>query len=361
MEHFGNRYRNLTVLLAAIAAQLALLAYQVRNDQEIRLIRVWAVSAVTPLARLLEATRSSVTGFVSTYVVLRDARQENQRLRRELDEARMENDQLRAELRTAERAQALSLFQAQTPMKTAAARVIGNTTSAGSKEMLIDRGASSGIRPGMAVITPTGIAGKITKVFPSASFVLLVTDPNFAAGVVSQKHRVYGTLKGQGTGVLRVENVPNEQTVEPGERFFTAGNDLIFPRGLPVGAVASVREGRLSKEIVIAPSGFEHGLEDVLIITEGMHGEIPPEPMAAPVVLLPPPPPENTGAVLSPAAAGPMSTDADRVTEFYREQGRQQGHVYGERGGGAPNFNRPLAPATPASPPDAAAAAGKGR
>jgi rod shape-determining protein MreC len=355
MDHFLHRYRNVTVLLAAIAAQLALLAYQVRNDQEIRLIRVWAVAAVTPLARVLEATRSSVSDFLARYIVVRDARQENQRLRQELEEARMENHRLRAELNTAERARALSLFQAETPMKTIAARVIGNTTSGGSKEMLVDRGASSGILPGMAVITPSGIAGKITKVFPGTSFVLLITDPNFAAGVVSQKHRVHGTLKGQGASVLRVDNVPNEQTVEPGERFFTAGNDLIFPRGLPVGSVAAVREGRLTKEIVITPSGFEHGLEDVLIITEGVHGEIPPEPVAAPIVLLPPPPPDTGGGfALGPAATGPMSTDADRVTEFYREQGRQQRHVYGERGGGAPDFNRPLA-AAPAEHP------GKGR
>ena len=40
MDHFLSRYRNLMVLLLAIFAQLALLAYQARNDHEIRMIRV---------------------------------------------------------------------------------------------------------------------------------------------------------------------------------------------------------------------------------------------------------------------------------------------------------------------------------
>ena len=54
MEFLLNRYRNLTVLLVAIVAQLVLLAYQVKSNGEVRLIRVWAVTAVTPLARVIE-------------------------------------------------------------------------------------------------------------------------------------------------------------------------------------------------------------------------------------------------------------------------------------------------------------------
>ena len=341
MDHFLNRYRNLGVLLVAVLVQLVLLAYQVRNDKEIRLIRVWSVGAVTPVARVLETIRSSTANFFGSYVVVRDAREENKRLQHELDEARMENAQLRTELDTAGRAQALTVFQAQTKMKTVAARVIGNTTGS-STVMIVDRGASDGILPGMAVITPAGIAGKVTKVFPGTSFVLLITDPYFAAGVISQKHRVLGTLQGGST--LTVQNVPNEQMVEQGEKFFTAGNEGIFPRGYPVGTASAVREGRGTKQIVIAPSGFDHGLEDVMIITEGVHAAIPEEAVDVPMVLMPPAPPDpGTLNPLHPAATGPMSTEADRITDYYRELGKQAGYDYG-RGGPEPNFNRPLAP-----------------
>jgi len=41
------RYRNLSFLLLVLFAQLILVAYQVRTNQDIRLLRVWAVSAVT--------------------------------------------------------------------------------------------------------------------------------------------------------------------------------------------------------------------------------------------------------------------------------------------------------------------------
>ena len=80
MEFLLNRYRNLTVLLLVIMAQLLLLAYQVKSNQDVRLIRVWAVTAVTPLARVLEFVRRNTIGFAEDYFVLVNVRDENVRL-----------------------------------------------------------------------------------------------------------------------------------------------------------------------------------------------------------------------------------------------------------------------------------------
>src|SRR6266849_4216611 len=104
MDFILNRYRNLTVLVVAILAQLLLLAYQVKSNGEVRLIRVWAVSAVTPLARVLESARSRASHFASDYFVLLDVREDNKRLKSELDRVNMENQYLRTELSTADRA-----------------------------------------------------------------------------------------------------------------------------------------------------------------------------------------------------------------------------------------------------------------
>jgi rod shape-determining protein MreC len=341
MELFLNRYRNLTVLLVAILAQLVLLAYQVKSNQEVRLIRVWAVSAVTPMARLIEAGRSSLSHFFSDYFVLLDVREENKRMRADLDRINMENQYLRTELSTADRARALSIFQQHSPSRTIAAHIIGNTTGAGAKSVIVDRGTSSGIQRGMAVITPDGIVGKVISVYPMASYVLMITDPAFAAGVISQKNRVHGTVKGQGHSTVIVDYVQNEERVEPGEWFYTSGDDLIFPKGLPVGEATVMRPGKTHKEIYVTPSGFQNGLEEVLIIVEGVHTMIPDSPPGSqPVHLLASPPDEGgLPAAAAPAQTGPLATDADRLVDRYRKIGEAEQHVYGERGKGAPNFN----------------------
>ena len=48
-----SRYRNLAVLVIVIAAQLVLLAYQVRTKDDVSLLRSATVTAVSPLAKAL--------------------------------------------------------------------------------------------------------------------------------------------------------------------------------------------------------------------------------------------------------------------------------------------------------------------
>jgi len=342
MDFILNRYRNLTVLVVAIFAQLLLLAYQVKSNGEVRLIRVWAISAVTPLARLLEGGRSGAVHFLNDYFVLLDVRDENKRLRSELDRVNMENQYLRTELSTADRASSLAIFQQHSPLKTVAAHIIGNTTGTGGQVVIIDRGAPSGVQNGMAVITPDGIVGKVISVYPTASMVRLVTDQTFAAGVISQKHRVHGTLRGQGHSTVIIDHIQNEQTVETGEWFYTSGDDRIFPKGLPVGQASVVRPGKTAQEIFLTPSGFQNGLEEVLIIVEGVHVEIPDQPTPGNSVHLETPPPAESAGVEVPVQSGPLSTEADRVLDRYRKLGDAQKRSYGDSRSGPPNFNAPV-------------------
>jgi rod shape-determining protein MreC len=350
MEYLLNRYRNLSVLLLAILAQLVLLAYQVKSNGEVRLIRVWAVTAVTPLARAIEGTRSATSHFFSDYFVLLDVREENKRVKKELDRVNMENQYLRTELDTADRAKSLAIFQSHSPSKTVAAHIIGNTTGSGAKTVIIDRGSTSGVQKEMAVITPDGIVGKVVGVYPTASFVLLATDPTFAAGVISQKNRVHGTLKGQGGTKVIVDYVQNEENVDQGEWFYTSGDDGVFPKGLPVGEATSVHPGKSRKEIVLAPSGFQNGLEEVLIIIEGVHAPIPELSTASQEIHVQPPPQDEAPAAASGASGasgptGPLTgavSDADRIIDRYRQIGAAEKVTWGERGRGAPDFNLPL-------------------
>ena len=157
MDTLLSRYRNVTVLLLVIFAQLILLAYQVKNDKDVRLIRLWAVTAVTPLARGIEGARGGTAGFFQNYFMLRDARTENERIKSELGRLKLENQFLKTELATADRAKALSAFVSHTPSKMLAARIIGTSTGASGSAVFVDRGSISGVEKGMAVVTPDEI------------------------------------------------------------------------------------------------------------------------------------------------------------------------------------------------------------
>jgi rod shape-determining protein MreC len=375
MESLLNRYRNITVLLLVIAGQLILLAVQVKDNRDIHLVRVWTVTAVTPFARVVEWLRGGSTGFLHNYILLHNTDAENRALRQEVGRLKMDNIFLRNELSQADRARALQLFQAHTQSKTLAASIIGAGAASGSKAVYVDRGSVEGVQRGMAVVTPDGIVGKVIASYPTASEVLLITDPDFAAGVISQKNQTRGTLKGQGNGPCKVEYVPSEEKVEVGEWFYTSGDDRIFPRGFPVGVITAVHDAQPYREILVEPSGMQHGLEDVLIILSGVHEEIPDTPPGNQPVYIAPAPPEavKSSAATDGNAAPPTvatgaatgvtepSTEADRLRAHYKALGDAQNHVFGENLPGAkpPNFNlvlppggtKPAAAPPPAKPP----------
>lgn len=363
MESLFYRYRNIIVLLLVIFAQLVLLAWQVKSDNDVPMVRVWAVTAVTPVASAIETMRNGTTGFFSNYFELRNAREQSRQLRTEVDRLKLENQFLKNELASAQRAESLAGFQARSPSKMLGARVIGATPGMGSKSVLIDRGTASGVHRGMAVVTPDGIVGRVVAVFPFASQVLSVTDPGFAAGVESQKNHVHGVLKGLGNESARVDFVPAGQKVEVGEMFFTSGEDRVFPKGLPVGKVTGVHEGGNFQDITVEPSGTETAPEEVLVILDPVHQAIPEEAAPdTPVFLAPDVNPDVNQGGPAPASGAPLTT-ADKLRDEYKKIGDAQKHVFGEGlpGTPPPNFNLKVpgvnAPADPVPPPPAPARA----
>ena len=347
MDLILSRFRSLAVLVVVILAQLILLAYQVRTKNDMPMIRVWAVTAVTPFARVLESIRSNTFGFVKNYFVLVDLREENKRIKEDLGRYKLENQFLKNELSTADRVQGLSRFQARTPSRTVAARVIGTGAGTNSKMVFIDRGTSSGVERGMAVITQDGIVGKVVASYPIAAQVLLVTDSSFAAGVISQKNRVHGTLKGMGQSRVMIDHIQNEDKVEVGEEFFTSGEDRIFPKGLPVGKAEIVKPGKTFKDIQFVPSQLQSGLEEVLIVIEGVHQPIPDAlPGLQPPVHMQSAVPkelDDKGPSEDRSETG-LATDADRLRDRFKRVGEAQGYTYGS-GYRLPNFNlEPPAP-----------------
>ena len=215
MENFFIRYRNETILVAILFIQVIALATQVRvpaaNAAAVdpsggsRLIRVWAVNLVVPFQKLFVYTGSGVRNAFRNYIDLRDVRQQNQDLHRQLDQMRLEQARLQQNVEQARRLQGLLQFKEQFIAQTLAAQVIGTSGTDLSRVIYIDRGTSDGVTTGMAVITPDGIVGKISRADARTSQVLLISDPTSGAGVLLERQRLNGVLKGTASGVPEID------------------------------------------------------------------------------------------------------------------------------------------------------------
>ena len=272
MDTFLGRYKNLIVLAVILFAQIIALAVQVRRPTQggdTRLLRLWAISAVTPVEKAVVHSQQWVYNTWKTYAYLRGVRRENRELRAEIERMKVEDARFAEDARMARRVQALLAFKEQYVDTTVAAQVIGTSGSEQSRILYIDKGSKDGIKPDMAVITPTGIVGKIVQVFPDASQVLPINDQFSGVGAALKSSRLQGILKGSPNGATTLQYVMSDEKVEPGEEVITSGGDRIFPKGLPVGKVVSVEPGKdLFLNIRVVPAARLDQVEEVLVVTK---------------------------------------------------------------------------------------------
>lgn len=272
MDTFIGRYRNLIVLAAILFAQIIGLAIQVRRPSDVgetRLIRLWAVSAVTPVESAVIHSQEWVKNLWTTYVYLHGVRRENRQLRAQLEQMKIEEARLSEDAGMARRIQTLLAFKEQYVDSTVAAQVIGTSGSDQSRVLYIDKGSNDGLATDMAVITPTGIVGKIVQVFPDSAQVLPINDQFSGVGAALKDSRLQGILKGAANGATTLQYIMSDEKVTPGEDVITSGGDRIFPKGLPVGKVVSVEPGKdLFLNIRVIPAARLDQLEEVLVVTK---------------------------------------------------------------------------------------------
>jgi rod shape-determining protein MreC len=197
---------------------------------------------------------------------------------------RLEQVRMSQDADQAHRLQALLSFKEQFISQTVAAQVIGSSGSEQSRAVYIDKGAREGIKPDMAVITKDGIVGKVLQVFganaleASTSQILLINDQTSGVGVILDKTRLQGILRGTPSGEVVLEKVMSDETVSPGDLVLTSGGDGIFPKGLPVGAVTKVSPGSdLFLSIRVRPAANLNRLEEVLVVTKIDERQAQPE------------------------------------------------------------------------------------
>jgi len=277
MESFFSRYKNPLVLMAVLLIQVIGLATQVKRLENgkpgggTRLIRLWAMSAVTPVERAFVGTGHFFRNTWHNYIDLHGVRKQNRDLQAELDRVRMENARLKEDAEQAHRLHALLGFREKFIAQTVVAQVIGTSGSEQSRVIHIDKGSHAGLRTDMAVLTPDGIVGKVREVTAFSAQVLLINDRDSGAGVILEKSRLQGILKGTMKGELLVSDVMSDEKVEAGEQVITSGGDRIYPKGLPVGTVTSAgidRDTETFLAIKVKPAANLNRLEEVLVITK---------------------------------------------------------------------------------------------
>lgn len=124
--------------------------------------------------------------------------------------------------------------------KPVSATVIGRSADHWWQHITVNRGSRDGVEPGHVVTGPGGLVGRVLRVSPSSSQVLLVSDPTSRVGGKISRSRVMGYVRGQANNRVVMEFFERSPDVKPGDVVVSSAYSRLFPQDIPIGRIESL-------------------------------------------------------------------------------------------------------------------------
>ncbi len=264
-----RRFRFFLLAIVLLLATVVLYSYNLRQKSVTTFFERALLSVAAPFQVAIDSGVDGVQSLWFNYLWLVDARQENQRLQAENRELRGRLSQMEEFALQNERLRKLLAFVDDLDLAALPAQVVGEDVSHWSRTLVIDKGTRSGLREGLPVVASEGVVGRVVKVSPYSSRVLLITDSSSAVATLVQRTRARGIARGFGDS-LTIEYALRGEDITTGDVLVTSGTGGVFPKGLPLGRVTSVtREPyAMFQRVSARPMVDFPQLEEVLVVLE---------------------------------------------------------------------------------------------
>jgi rod shape-determining protein MreC len=243
--------------VVALLVVISLLLLSINDNVQIRAIRSYTIGfigfvqdAVSIIPNILELKRENEI-LRQLNVNLSD---EVNRLR----EARLENMRLRAMLGMKEKSE----------FKLVPGDIVGKSLQLLRNTVTLNIGEQDGVKPDMAIISETGLVGKIIAASTHYSVGQLMLNKDFRASAKIQRSRIDGIIAWDGSDAVQLMNVAKTADVKVGDVVTTSEYSSVFPPEIKIGVVSRLAEqpGSLFKVIDVAPVVDFPSIEQIFVV-----------------------------------------------------------------------------------------------
>lgn len=262
------KIRKFVLLGSLVAACLLLLTLQMRGYGSAAR-DVFAVVTAPIQTGLAKASRATF-GLWATYLDWKNVRAENRRLREEVQELRVQGLRVTETSDENRRLRRLLALQEHLPLTTLSGEVIAREWGGWIRSLTVNRGRGDNVPRLTAVISPSGLIGRVVDVRPGVSIVQVLTDPTSTVGAHVLRTRTPGIVEGDPRGTLRFKFMARDgASIQSGDVLVTAGQGGLFPRGIPIGTVRTIdnRGAALFHYAEITPAVDFARVDEVLLVT----------------------------------------------------------------------------------------------
>ncbi|MBF0455231.1 MAG: rod shape-determining protein MreC [Magnetococcales bacterium] len=265
-----KQYRNgLVAILVLVVALVLMLSVRSHDPGRRDLISDTVLDAVGPIQRVLLSPVVVYRQTQARITELRQLDQENTRMKAELKRLRPLGTLLEELAQENRRLHQLLNIPVDSSYYRIAARVVGDSSSAFARSLLINAGREEGVVVNATVVVPEGLLGRVVRVGAHTSLVLTLLDLNSRIPVVVQRSRERAIAAGFNGRKLQLEFVSKVADIEMDDRIITSGTGEGFPKGLVVGRVQQLISGGsgLFRQVTVVPAvDFDRAEEVVLLI-----------------------------------------------------------------------------------------------
>lgn len=229
----------------------ALLLFSLWQPQFLAGLRSEAQDAVSPVTRSTAMVRTESKGFIASIAGYLRAGSQNAALKREVELARIRLKEAEAVRGENARLKALIGLRSGPVRPVAVARLIGSTATSTRRFAYLGAGRSQGVAPGMPVVSPRGVIGRVLEVGRTSSRVLLLLDSESVLPVRRSGDEVVAFAEGRGDSLLRVRLINlGINPLKVGDVLVTSGAGGYYQPGTAVAIVsARTADGGLARVI----------------------------------------------------------------------------------------------------------------
>lgn len=246
--------RGILVLAVLLAFGIVMRSVSVEKKQVI------ASAALSSVFYPVQAVAASMDMFHNVKAENESLKEQNARLRMELDNAR-------EGLRELVRLRSLVRFDNKWEYPIVTARIVGRNPGRVTTTLVVNRGSIDGLQEDMPVFSMKGLVGRVAKVARNHAQIQVIIDPNMKFSAMVSRTRTIGFAEPRNSQSLQVL-VPTHAGVRKGDTLVTSGLGGIFPKGIGVGVVTEVLKSDLDvvSQLVVNPFQDVTELEELFIM-----------------------------------------------------------------------------------------------
>lgn len=224
--------------LGTLAGALLLVA-SLWQPQFLSGLRGGAQDTAAPATQTVAAARTESKGIIASIRGYFRAGRQNAQLKREMEIARIRVKEAESVRQENARLKALLAIREGNVKPVAIARLVGSTASSTRRFGYLGAGSDQGVAPGMPVVSPRGVVGRILEVGRSSSRVLLLLDSESVLPVRRSRDEVVAFAEGRGDSLLRVKLINlGINPLKVGDMLVTSGAGGYYQPGIAVAIIS---------------------------------------------------------------------------------------------------------------------------